>query len=85
MAAPDPTTLQAPPPEVVHATELAFLAAWDGGARPPGWALTPRAVVTFVCGSKGETLRLPKAGKPTGDVPASLAVTEKFVGDRALV
>ena len=68
--------VQAPPPEQVYADELAFLAAWDAGARPPSWKLTPRAVVTFVVGSGGETLRTGKQ---------ALAIGEKFVGDRALV
>src|SRR4051794_30056915 len=68
--------MQAPPPEQIYAEELAFLAAFDPGPRPPSWRLTPRAVVTFIIGSKGETLR---AGG------AALAITEKFVGDRAIV
>ncbi|HLL24571.1 MAG TPA: hypothetical protein VK427_20710, partial [Kofleriaceae bacterium] len=62
---------QAPPPEQVYAAELAFLATWDDGPRPPSWKLTPRAVVTFIVGSRGETLR---AGG------AALAISEKFVG-----
>jgi MoxR-like ATPase len=73
-------TIQAPPPEVVHADELAFLAAWDDGERPPGWALTPRAVVTFIVGSAGDALRARR-----DDAPSSMVITEKFVGDRALV
>jgi len=75
-ASPAPTAVQAPPPEQVYAEELAFLATWDTGPRPPSWRLTPKAVVTFIVGSKGETLR--QAG-------ASLVIGEKFVGDRALV
>jgi MoxR-like ATPase len=72
----DTDAIQSPPPEVRHADELAFLAAFDGGPRPPGWVLTPRAVVTFVCGSGGEELT---AGKKR------LVIAEKFVGDRAIV
>ncbi len=68
--------IQIPPAEVVYADEIEFLAKWDDGARPPGWALTPRAVVTFIVGSGGEKL---KAGK------ASMEIREKFVGDRALI
>lgn len=64
------------PPEERYAAELEFLAAHDGGPRPPGWRLTPRAVVTFVLGSDGQKLR---AGR------RSLAITPKFVGERALV
>jgi MoxR-like ATPase len=74
--------IQAPPPEVRHAEELAFLAAFDEGPRPPGWRLTPKAVVTFICGSRGEALALPKARK---GLPKAMAIPEKFVGDRALV
>src|SRR6185436_2668837 len=44
--------VQAPPPEQVYADELAFLSAWDDGARPPSWRLTPRAVVVFIVGSQ---------------------------------
>src|SRR5258707_1300839 len=70
--------IQAPPPEQIFADELAFLAKWDTGARPPSWKLTPKAVVTFIVGSKGEALRAKDAG-------GSLVISEKFVGDRALV
>ncbi|MFF4653227.1 AAA family ATPase [Streptomyces sp. NPDC001380] len=77
------------PAEERHAAELAFLAARDDGPRPPGWALTPRAVVTFVCGSGGEQLTLPRgrrAGRDgTAELPARMAVAPKFVGERALV
>ncbi|MEO3816413.1 AAA family ATPase [Plantactinospora sp. B24E8] len=76
------------PAEIRYATELAFLAAYDDGPRPPGWALTPRAVVTFVQGSGGEPLTLPadRRTAPDGtDLPGTLVVPAKFVGDRALV
>ena len=71
-----PPVVQAPPPEQIHGDELAFLAAWDAGPRPPGWRLTPRAVVTFIVGSGGEPLRA--AG-------GSRVIGEKFVGERALI
>jgi MoxR-like ATPase len=70
-------SMQAPPPEQRYADELAFLAALDDGPRPPNWRLTPRAVVTFVCGSRGERLEA-QGHRPT-------LITEKFVGERALV
>ncbi|MFC8342805.1 AAA family ATPase [Streptomyces sp. NPDC057280] len=70
------------PAEERFATELAFLAAHDDGPRPPGWLLTPRAVITFVCGSDGETLKLPEAHP---GLPDELVVAPKFVGERALV
>ncbi|MFI5953335.1 AAA family ATPase [Cryptosporangium sp. NPDC051539] len=60
--------------EVVHAEELEFLVRYDDGPRPPGWRLTPRAVVTFILGS--EPLR---AGSERR------TISPKFVGDRALV
>lgn len=40
------------PAEIVHAAELAALAAADTGPRPPGWRLTPRAVRAFVAGDR---------------------------------
>ncbi|MEU0900386.1 ATP-binding protein [Streptomyces massasporeus] len=70
------------PAEERHATELAFLAAHDEGPRPPGWRLTPRSVITFVCGSDGESLKLPG---PQGTLPGRLVIAPKFVGERAMV
>lgn len=74
---------QVDPPESRYAEELAFLAAHDAGPRPPGWRLTPRAVVTFVVGSTGP-LELPDGAGAEG-LPRRMTVTEKFVGERALV
>ncbi|GAA3387655.1 ATP-binding protein [Cryptosporangium minutisporangium] len=67
---------QVDPAEYTYAEELAFLARYDGGPRPPGWRLTPRAVVTFVLGSGGDALRVGSD---------RLVISAKFVGDRALV
>jgi MoxR-like ATPase len=64
------------PAETVYADELAFLAAWDDGHRPPGWHLTPRAAVLFVTGSGDEALSLKRK---------SMRIAPKFVGQRALV
>ena len=75
---------QVEPPEVRYAEELAFLAAHDPGPRPPGWRLTPAAVVTFVMGSAGERLRLDSRSRGDG-LPTSLEISPKFVGDRALI
>lgn len=80
-----PPARQVSPPEDRHATELAFLAAYDNGPRPPAWRLSPRAVVTFVMGSAGEALRLPEGAAAPDGVPRKLVVEQKFVGDRALV
>ena len=74
--------VQREPAEVRYAAELKFLAAWDTGPRPPGWALTPRAVVTFVVGSE-EPLSLPQ-GAPA-DLPRRLEIAVKFVGSRAQI
>src|SRR5689334_13709919 len=41
---------QRPPAEVLHAAELARLAADDADPRPPGWTLSPPAVRRFVLG-----------------------------------
>ncbi|RKN12709.1 ATP-binding protein [Streptomyces radicis] len=76
---------QVTPPEDRYAAELAFLAAHDPGPRPPGWRLTPRAVVTFVMGSEGRALALPDGADPAGELPRKLEIGGKFVGDRALV
>ncbi|GAA3757405.1 MoxR-like ATPase [Spinactinospora alkalitolerans] len=79
------TTLEAAqiePAELRYADELAFLAAYDTGPRPPGWRLTPRAVVTFIVGSGGAGLRV---AEPVDGVPASMEIPAKFVGERGLV
>jgi MoxR-like ATPase len=84
----DPTLFQSPFVETVHRGELQFLAHHDRGPRPPGWLLTPRSVVTFIVGSTGESLRLPRAESDADDdevpddVPRELVITEKLVGER---
>lgn len=77
--------VQAPPPETTFRDELAFLQAYDDGPRPPGFRLTPSAVVTFVMGSAGKTLKLPKAASAAPGVPRELAIGQKLIGDRSLV
>jgi MoxR-like ATPase len=67
-------TRQVDPPEDRYSEELAHLAAADDGPRPPGWRLTPRAVVIFVAGSQGKPVGKPKR-----------AIEPKFIGDRSLV
>ncbi|MBP6632280.1 MAG: AAA family ATPase [Kofleriaceae bacterium] len=54
-----------------YAAELAALIAADQGGRPPGWAMSPRAVATYILGSD----------KPVGGVP----IAPKYIGDRGLV
>ncbi|MDH6115152.1 MoxR-like ATPase [Kitasatospora sp. MAP12-15] len=80
-----PAPRQLLPAEERHAAELAFLAAHDDGPRPPGWVLTPSAVVTFVCGSEGQALTLAPRRRKDGELPAKLVIAPKFVGERALV
>lgn len=83
--APAPTDVQSPPAEVRFREELEFLGRFDAGDRPPGWRLTPQAVVTFVVGSGGEALKLARGAKAEKSPPRSLVISEKFVGDRGLV
>jgi MoxR-like ATPase len=59
------------PAERKHEAELKALAAADKNAKPPGWALSPKSVETYVMGSD----------KPVGGV----TITPKYVGDRSLV
>ncbi len=47
-----PTPVLRPPAELLFADELAALAKADKDPRPPGWKLSPRAVRSFICGSK---------------------------------
>ncbi|AKT36079.1 ATP-binding protein [Chondromyces crocatus] len=59
------------PAEVKHQAELEALSSADTAPRPPGWRLSPRAVETYLMGSP----------KPVSGV----AITPKYIGDRALV
>lgn len=59
------------PAERKYEAELTALAGADQAPKPPGWRLSPKAVLTYVMG----------ADKPVGGV----AITPKYVGDRALV
>ncbi len=68
------------PAEDRYAEELAALAANDAGSRPPGWKLSPRAVVTFICGGKGQRLHHAWQGQPR-----ETAIGRKFHGDDQLV
>ena len=68
------------PAEERYAEELAALAANDAGSRPPGWKLSPRAVVTFICGGKGQRLQHAWQGQPR-----ETAIARKFFGDDQLV
>lgn len=71
-------------PEVRYSDELAFLAVFDQGPKPPGWLLTPQSVVRFICGEQG--LRMPAAKqKQHPELPQRMDISAKFIGDRALI
>ncbi|MBK9036570.1 MAG: AAA family ATPase [Myxococcales bacterium] len=59
------------PAERKYEAELAALARTDAHPRPPGWALSPRAVEAYIMGGAA----------PVDGVP----ITPKYIGDRALV
>ena len=58
------------PAEESYAAELKALAAGDSGPRPPGWALSPRSVVTYLMG---------------GEANDGTVITPKYVGDKRLI
>lgn len=64
-----------PPVEVRYKDELAALAAQDTGKKPIGWKLSPRAVRTFILGSKTP---IPWKG-------SELSIRKKYLGNDALV
>lgn len=57
------------PAEKIYAAELEALRS-DAGSKPPGWALTPRAALTYLMGGK--------AGNGT-------PISAKYVGDKRLI
>ena len=77
---PEPGAQQVPPPEARYADELARLAELDG-PRPPGWLLTPSAVVSFVCGNA----RLGVSRKFVGDRALVERCVITLAGERALL
>ena len=71
-ATPDSPDLQRPPAEVLHADELARLTEESAGEpKPPGWRMSPRAVLRFVLGDG--------SGDRSGEAAA------KFVGRRSFL
>jgi MoxR-like ATPase len=68
------------PAELLFRHELDALAAADDRPRPPGWRLSPQAVVTYLLGGK-----LP-GGKLSGArLWGGQAITPKYVGNRRLI
>jgi len=80
-----PPSVQQPPAEERHASQLAFLQAVDTAPRPQGWRLSPERVVDFICGTRGESIRASSSVDLPAGVPQSLVIEPKFVGSRALV
>jgi MoxR-like ATPase len=56
--------------EESYAGELAALVKGDKAQKPPGWVLSPRAVVTYLMGGKADD---------------GTAISAKYVGDRRLI
>lgn len=56
--------------EETYAGELSSLAKGDQGRKPPGWILSPKAVVTYLMGGKADD---------------GTAISAKYVGDRRLI
>jgi len=72
-ARPDLVHLQRPAAEILHADELARLAAADAKEpRPGGWRLTPRSVLRFVLGD------------PSANMPPKFVGTQSFI-ERCIV
>src|SRR5689334_22231544 len=62
---PAAAAMQRPPAEIIYAAELAALRADDTAPRPPGWALSPRAVRTFILGDPALEIRKKFVGHPS--------------------
>jgi MoxR-like ATPase len=58
------------PAEKTYATELMALRTSDSGPKPAGWAMSPRAALTYVMG---------------GRAADGTAITAKYVGERRLI
>jgi len=63
-----------PPVEAQYRDELEALAQSDAGPKPENWLLSPKAVRTFILGSKNEKIGHNK-----------ITVSQKYYGDDALV
>jgi MoxR-like ATPase len=57
--------LQRPPAEIVYEAELAKLRETDQGPKPPGWAMSPRAVRAFILGDPARGIRKKFVGNPS--------------------
>lgn len=77
---PVPAAQQLPAPEVRWRPELDRLAEITG-PKPPGWQLTPGAVVSFICGDE----RLKISRKFVGDIALVERCVITLAGERALL
>lgn len=57
------------PAEILYAEEIEHLVKEDKHDRPAGWKMSPRAVLTYICGGKA----------------GSLAISPKYIGHQRLV
>ena len=64
-----------PPVEVRYQEELEFLSILDTGRRPLNWKLSPKAVRTFILGSR----------EPLRYQDRELVIRKKYLGNDALV
>jgi MoxR-like ATPase len=71
------------PAEILHAEELAALAANDPWPRPPGWRLSPRSVRTFLLG--GRAGKTDVSRKFYGDDPLADRAIVGLLGNRGLL
>jgi MoxR-like ATPase len=78
-----------PHAEHQFAHELAALAAADDRPRPPGWLLSPQAVVTYLLGSDDPGSAEPRDGEPRdgepGEGEAPGGIIPKYIGPRRLM
>ncbi len=72
------------PAEEQYGAELAALAAGDTGKRPAGWALSPRAVVTYLMGGRAAD-GTPVSAKYVGDQRLIETAVSTLATDRALL
>ena len=70
--------------EDLWAHELAALIAGDGAARPDGWTMSPRAVVTYLCGGEAGD-GTPIEAKYMGDARLIEVAVAALTTDRALL
>ncbi|MDR1537275.1 MAG: AAA family ATPase [Clostridiales bacterium] len=69
-----PEKLIKPPVELMYKDQLDILAEMDKGSdKPDNWALSPKAVRTFILGHKDKTVKL------------KVSIQQKYYGDDALV